>query len=57
MAIVVNEFEVVPAGEQRPPAPRPAEERPPAGPPPSLHEEVERTIRRRAERAARLEAC
>jgi hypothetical protein len=56
MAVVVNEFEVVPAGEERPPTPR-AEERPPAETPPSLHEEIERTIRRRAERAARLEAC
>jgi hypothetical protein len=57
MAVVVNEFEVVPAAEETPPAPRPAEERRPAAPPQSLHEEIERTLRTRAERRARLEAC
>jgi hypothetical protein len=56
MAVVVNEFEVVPAGEERPAAPRATEQREPETTPPSLHEEIERTVRRRAERAARLEA-
>ena len=58
MAVVVNEFEVVPTPAEPPPAPRAAaEERPPSVPPPSFHEEIERTLRVRAERKARLEAC
>lgn len=57
MAVVVDEFEVVPTAEETPPAPRPAEERRPAEPPPSFHDEIERTLRTRAERRARLEAC
>jgi hypothetical protein len=55
--VVVNEFEVVPAAEESPAPPRPAEERQPSTPPPSFHEEIERTLRMRAERRARLEAC
>lgn len=57
MAVVVNEFEVVPAAEETAPAARPEDERRPSTPPPSFHEEIERTLRMRAERRARLEAC
>lgn len=57
MAVVVNEFEVVPAAQETPAAPRAAEERQPSTPPPSFREEIERTLRTRAERSARLEAC
>jgi hypothetical protein len=56
MAVIVNEFEVIPTPQEAPPPARGAEERPPSIPPPSFGEEVERTLRVRAERAARLEA-
>ena len=53
MAVVVNEFEVVPhTGDERRPDAR-AAERPDTPPRP---EDVERLLRARAERAARLEA-
>jgi len=57
MAVVVNEFEVVPAADETAPAPAPAEERRPSAPPQSYHDEIERMLRTRAERKARLEAC
>jgi hypothetical protein len=57
MPVVVNEFEVVPAPEQ-PPAPETAlQEAPPESlTPSSLREELERSLRHRERRTARLEA-
>jgi hypothetical protein len=55
-AVVVNEFEVVaqpPAAAQQDAA---SAQRAPQGPPPELLREIERTVRRLRERAARLEA-
>jgi hypothetical protein len=57
MPVVVNEFEVVPAPEATP-APATASPQPPSAPltPASLREEIERMLRRRELRRARLEA-
>jgi hypothetical protein len=57
MAVVVNEFEVVPA-PQVTTGPAPASPEPPSGPltPASLREEIERTLRRLERRHRRLEA-
>ena len=56
MSVVVDEFEVVPAPERRPeagPAPASRAPEPPKAP---LPQEIEHTLKLRAERAARLEA-
>jgi hypothetical protein len=57
VAVVVNEFEVVPAPEPAP-AHATAPPEPPSGPitPASLREEIERTVRHHERRKARLEA-
>jgi hypothetical protein len=56
MAVVINEFEVVPAerraGETQPPAPRPAAEAQPQ----NMERQVERLLERRRARMARLTA-
>jgi hypothetical protein len=56
VSVVVDEFEVVPAPERRPeagPAPASRAPEPPKAP---LPQEIEHTLKLRAERAARLEA-
>jgi hypothetical protein len=55
MSVVVNEFEVVPAPERRPEPPA-APEGKAQEPRTPVAQEVERTLKLRAERAARLEA-
>jgi hypothetical protein len=56
VSVVVDEFEVVPAPERRPDAgPAPAS-KPPEPPKHPLPQEIEHTLKLRAERRARLEA-
>jgi hypothetical protein len=55
MAVVINEFEVVPAPQPEAPARAAAEAPPaPAQPPPMRSHEVEAMVRRLMERAARV---
>jgi hypothetical protein len=55
VAVVINEFEVVPGQSPPPEVARPPERRPPASPPAAARE-IERVLRLRLERAARLHA-
>lgn len=56
MAVVVNEFEVVPAPDAAPGPSAPTEPQSKPITPASLREEIERTVRHHERRKARLEA-
>jgi hypothetical protein len=56
VSVVVDEFEVVPAQEDEREAPSAAAETQPEKSKATARDEIERTLRMRAERAARLEA-